>query len=213
MLSIVAAQSDIGAELVRLIPTLLWVILIATLALVLRKPIRDQLLPRLGGVKAFGVELTFLRESLDQAAAKAPVNVSVEDRSQVTRRAQRIRDVLQGGRILWVDENPLNNLPERRSLQSMGIHVDIARDDQEAFALLSANRYDVIISEMEHGGEEEWGSEFLAEVRRREVYTWAVFYVLNFDPSLGIPGYAFGMTNRPDHLLHYIMDILERERS
>lgn len=141
------------------------------------------------------------------------MDVSVADRSQVTRRAQRIRDVLQGGRILWVDENPFNNLPERRSLQSMGIHVDIATDDQEAFALLSGGRYDVIISEMAHSGEEEWGSRFLTDVRGRGVYTWTVFYVLNFDPSRGIPGYAFGMTNRPDHLLHYIMDILERERS
>lgn len=55
------AQSDVGTELIRLIPTFMWVTLIATLALVLRRPIRDQLLPRLGGVKAFGVEITFLQ--------------------------------------------------------------------------------------------------------------------------------------------------------
>jgi CheY-like chemotaxis protein len=208
----VTTDPDIGTELVRVIPTVLWIGLIATVAVLLRRPIRDQLLPRLGGVKAFGVELTFLQESLDQAAAKAPVNVSVEDRSQVMRRAQRIRDVLQGARILWVDENPLNNLPERRSLQSMGIHVDVATDAEEAFALLSANGYDALISEMEHGGVEDWGRQFLAEIRKRQIHTWTVFYLLDFDPSRGIPGHAFGMTNRPDHLLHYIMDILERER-
>jgi hypothetical protein len=204
---------DVAAELIRLIPTLMWIVLIATVAFLLRKPIRDQLLPRLGGVKAFGVEFTFLQESLDEAAAKAPVDISLKDRSQVMRRARRVRDVLQGALILWVDENPLNNLPERRSLQSLGIQVDIAREAEEAFALLSANGYHAIISEMEHGGVEDWGERFLTEIRKRGVYRWTVFYLLEFDPSRGIPAYAFGMTNRPDHLLHYIMDILERERS
>ncbi len=31
--------------------------------------------------------------------------------------------------------------------------------------------------------------------------------------AAGTPAYAHGMTNRPDHLLHNVMDILERERS
>jgi CheY-like chemotaxis protein len=206
-------ESDVASELVRLIPTVMWIGLVLTLAFMLRKPLRDQLLPRLGGVKAFGVELNFLQESLDKAAEKAPVNISPGDRSQVMRRAQRIRDVLEGARVLWVDENPFNNLHERRSLQWMGVHVDIARDEEEALTQLSADGYDAIISEMKHGGVGDWGSRFLAELRRRGVHTWTVFYVLEFDESQGIPPYAFGMTNRADHLLHYIMDILERDRS
>jgi CheY-like chemotaxis protein len=204
---------SLAAELVRLIPTLLWIALVVVLVLVLRKPLREQLLPRLGGVKAFGVELTFLQETLEKAADKAPVDVSVEDRSQVMRRARRIREVLQGAHVLWVDENPLNNLPEQRSLQWLGIHVDTARNEDEAFTLLSTDRYDVVISEMEHGGVDNWGSQFLAQLRKRGIYTWTVFYAFDFQPSRGIPPHAFGMTNRPDHLLHYVMDILERERS
>jgi CheY-like chemotaxis protein len=204
--------ADIAVELVRLIPTVLWIGFVLALLFLLRKPIRDELLPRLGGVKAFGVELTFLKESLQQAANKQAVTISENDRSQVMRRAQRIIDVLRGARVLWVDDNPENNHFELRSLQSLGIDVEIARSTNDALALLSAGQYDAVISDMKREGVPDEGIRFLNELRNRGIYTWTVFYAGAFDPSRGTPPHAFGMTNRPDHLLHYVMDILERER-
>ena len=42
--------------------------------------------------------------------------------------------------------------------------------------------------------------------------TPVIFYIGIFDPKLGIPGGAFGITNRPDELLHLVLDALERKK-
>ena len=34
--------------------------------------------------------------------------------------------------MLWVDDRPENNLYERRALEALGIHIDLANDSQEA---------------------------------------------------------------------------------
>jgi len=40
-----------------------------------------------------------------------------------------------------------------------------------------------------------------------------IFYIGYPDPSKGVPPHAFGITHRPDELLHLIMDALERVKS
>ena len=40
--------------------------------------------------------------------------------------------------------------------------------------------------------------------------TPVIFYVGVFEPERGVPGQAFGITNRPDELLHLTLDALER---
>jgi hypothetical protein len=39
-----------------------------------------------------------------------------------------------------------------------------------------------------------------------------VFCILNLDPGRGTPGDAVGITNRPDELIHLVLDGLERVR-
>jgi hypothetical protein len=39
-----------------------------------------------------------------------------------------------------------------------------------------------------------------------------IFYVGEFDPGRGLPPFAFGLTNRPDELLHLILDVLARRK-
>jgi hypothetical protein len=40
--------------------------------------------------------------------------------------------------------------------------------------------------------------------------TFGIFYVGVFAPARGVPPQAFSMTNRPDDLLHLILDALEK---
>ena len=42
--------------------------------------------------------------------------------------------------------------------------------------------------------------------------TAVVFYVGRVDRAAGVPAGSFGITNRPDELLHLVMDALERCR-
>jgi len=204
---------EVTVELIKLIPSVLWILFVAISVAVFYKPIRRELLPRMSGFKAFGVEATFTREELDRAIEKQAAQVSENDRSQVLRRAQRVIPVLQGAQILWVDDNPDNNIYERRILRSLGVFVDLARSTGEALSMLQQTTYDAVISDMARGGVPDEGLKFLTEMRKRGLYRWTIFYVGRVDWERGTPPYAFGITNRPDHLLHYVLDVLERERS
>lgn len=206
-------RSELMVELVRLIPSVLWILFVAILIGIFYRPIRYELLPRMSGFSAFGVEVTLIREELDRAIEDQEVQVSKNDRVQVLRRAQRVASVLRGAQVLWVDDNPDNNNYERGVLQSLGIVVDLARSTDKALAMLRSKKYDAVISDMERDGVEDEGQRFVSKMLEQELYRWTTFYVAGFDPSRGVPSYVHGMTNRPDHLLHNVMDILERERS
>jgi CheY-like chemotaxis protein len=206
-------DSDVAVEVIRILPSILWIVFFAVLVALFQKPIREQLLPRLGGFSAFGVSLTFLREELDRAVEQRTAQVSQGDRSLVLRRAQAVADALQDGQILWVDDEPENNAYERRILRSFGVLIDPARSTDEALAMLRGGQYHAVISDMTRGGAPHAGLQLLEHMREEGLYRWFIIYAGHFDPAKGIPPYVFGMTDRPDHLLHYVMDVLERERS
>jgi hypothetical protein len=159
-----------------------------------------------------------------------------------------IGPVLVGARVLWVDADPSGNYRERRALQGMQIHVDLARTVAEATDLLTEPEaaYHAIIS---HIGEEgvafdllTWlaAQEAAAEAAAKEEQATPILrrmlgrpspsraprpdviaYVLkraepvtyNGFPHQQVPEGVFGVTNRPDELLHLTMDVLERRRS
>ena len=75
---------------------------------------RDEIARLLSSVKLLGgIEFTF-RVQLDDAIDKrAPNTVSDADRTRVLRRATRDVATTVGARILWVDNTPDGNLPER----------------------------------------------------------------------------------------------------
>jgi CheY-like chemotaxis protein len=203
---------EIVVELIRLVPSLLWILLIAVLLAVFYKPIRQDLLPRLSGFKAFGLEVALLREQLDQAITKQGAQVGERERAQVLRRAGRLTPTMQGAQILWVDDNPDNNEYERRILHSLGTSVDMARTSADALSLLSQKRYELVISDMERNGVADEGQRFLEDMRNRGYSLRLIYYIGRLDPEKGVPAYAFGITNRPDTLLHLVLDALERDR-
>jgi CheY-like chemotaxis protein len=152
--------------------------------------------------------------------------LGMNERSLISKRAQRTADVLQGAHILWVDDHPENNTNERNILYSFGMLVDLADSTDKAMSMLKTKkngrqRYDVIISDMKRveKGEDkpQAGEELLRRIKEKAeefniIDIPVIFYAGGFDRRRGIPPYAFGMTNRPDDLLHYIMDVLERQR-
>jgi CheY-like chemotaxis protein len=204
---------DIAVELIKLVPSALWIVFVAILIAVFYKPIKRDLLPRMSGFRAFGVELAFVQEELNQAIDKQDAEVSMDDRSQVLRRAQRVAPVLRGARILWVDDNPDFNTYERSMLQSLGILVDIALSTDKALEMLRRTEYHAVISDMKREGVADEGLQFVEKMRQQGLYRWTILYIGSLNRLKGTPPYVFGITNRPDHLLHYVMDVLERERS
>jgi len=207
---------EVGERLLDLVPTVLWILFLLGLLLAFRRPIREQLLPRLTGVKALGVEVAFAHENLEIAASKVfreqHIRIGRRDLTQVLRRATRLQEAIRGAQILWVDDNPRNNQAERRVLSDIGIHVDLARNTSRALNLLRERLYDVVLSDRSRNGVEDEGERMLLEMRDLRIETQVVFYVGDFDPKRGTPAHAFGITNRPDHLIHFVLDVLDRER-
>ncbi len=50
----------------------------------------------------------------------------------------------EGGRVLIVEDNPVNRELARAMLQAMGIHADVASDGHEAVEILRARDYDLV---------------------------------------------------------------------
>lgn len=204
-------EQVIVTEGIKILPELLWLGFVASILLANRRRIVDELFPNLSGVKAFGFEFTFLKSELDRAVVKHAAQVSEGDRSQVLQRASRHAPVLRGARGLWVDDEPANNAAEQKILRKFGVEIDLARSTDEALTLLHRHSYDVVTTDMEREGMADAFSRLIDLMRQEKVYRWTVIYTLDFDPARGLPPYAFSMTNRPDHVLHSVMDAIERE--
>ena len=182
---------------------------------------KDPLLERLSGgvkeVEAFGVRISFvenqLRATFSEAAASGAgrwqdANAALPS---IRSRLEAIGRFISGARALWLDEgHPSSNLYERRTLQTLGVSVDMVQTPEEARTLLKIACYDVVISEMRRGDDNTAGLKFATELHETPHAPSLVFYILNLDRSRGTPAYAHGITNSPTELIHMVLDVLER---
>ena len=207
-----------ATELVKLIPSLLWFFFAVAIFCIFYKSIRYELLPNLIGLKAIGVELSFIKDSIEAALAlaeKSPqwkVEVPPADKEQALNRAKRHLKIFRDTQILWVDDHPENNLNERRMFRQLRCEIDIAKSTKEAIEMLKNCGYDLIISDMARGDKATAGLEFLTQFREIDRTSPVIFYIGVVDAKKGIPAQAFGITNRPDELLHLTLDALERKK-
>jgi CheY-like chemotaxis protein len=211
-------MDTVAVELVRLLPELLWFALAVALIYALWQPIRHELLPNLVNMKAGGIELSFLREAMDRAvelAEKSPkwhIVVPPKCRERVLRRARRAAAVVKGGEVLWIDDDHSNNRNERRMLRQLDVAVTTVANTDEALAALQEGEFDLVLSDMGRGAQPAAGLALLPALKERGREVPVIFYVGNLEPERGVPPGAFGITNRPDELLHLILDALERVR-
>ena len=112
--------------------------------------------------------------------------------------------------MLWVDDDPSGNRSERRMLQAFGVMIDTVTTNDQARAMLERHHYDVVISDIKRTAGES-GLAFAEQIAPPSPLAKPlIFYVTTLEP--GTPPHAFAITNRPDHLLHYVIDVLARWR-
>lgn len=210
-------MSTLEVELVKVIPSILWFLLFITALAVFYRPLRYELLPNLTGFSAMGVQVSFIRDSMDAAielAQKSPqwnVEVSSAEKDQVLRRARKHLSIFRDAQILWVDDHPENNLNERRMFRQLRVEVDIAKTTEEALGMLKGGNYDLVLSDISRDQDATAGLKFLSQLKQEQP-TPVIFYVGVADTEKGVPAQAFGITNRPDELLHLTLDALERKK-
>ena len=136
----------------------------------------------------------------------------VFDASTCLRRARINREALEGAALLWLDDHPAGNAWERALLRGFGTVITSVETTKSALACLDSESYDVVVSDMARPGDPKEGLAAIPEIRAYGGGIPLVFYIGNYDPAGGVPPRASGITNRPDELVHLLLDVLERKR-
>jgi CheY-like chemotaxis protein len=198
-------------ELIKISPGLIAVTLAVVVFVANYKELR-ALLSRTTKFKGLGIEVEFTAHSLDNAIEAQKVAVSPEDRKGVLQRLQILAPWLRDMRLLWVDDNPENTRNERALLDRLGARVTTVKTSAEAERELRENDYLLVITDIKRENKETEGLEFVKRMVTSKTYRWTIAYVGTDQWDHARPPYLFGITNRPDHLMHLICDVVERER-
>ncbi|MCB8879459.1 response regulator [Acidisoma cellulosilytica] len=112
-------------------------------------------------------------------------NVQIED---VVRSVESAVNLVQEGAnnplILWVDDNPMNNIYERQALESVGIRFVLSEDTTDALNILSRQSFGAMISDMGRREGPQEGYALLDSLRARGDNT---------------PLFFFASSNAPEH--------------
>jgi CheY-like chemotaxis protein len=221
-----------AADLIRAVVGVLWVGLAAAAIVILRNVIRARggSLTRLG-LGPSGVTMEFAEAKLDEAVRGSTTAdqraVGQAAKRSVLDRLQRNAELLSRARILWADDHPEYNTAIVDLLRRFRATVETPRTNEHALALMQANRYDVVISDVARDAEGP-GSDMKGLELAEAVYgRWGMrvlLFTARFNPAT-VPGKTdgerlalveivrrcvFGITNRIDEALHLILDVLER---
>ena len=206
-------------EFVRTLPNCLLVFLIVAFALAFRRHL-SELVSRLTRFGAFGVEVEFgqqAKEQLRQAIhSYTPGDGIVDDAKlqAILKRAERLQDLLNGVRILWVDDYPFANANIHRFLNGFGVVIDNARDTKDALAAIewASSAYEVVISDMNRDGNGRAGLDLIDGIRNLKSTKPVILFVANLNPDLGVPAGARTITDDVGELIHHIFDVIEQTR-
>jgi hypothetical protein len=223
------SATEVKVAFIGLLPQLFWAVVATIALLLLWKPV----VKLLDEGRISKVDVGIIQIEIAQAAIAA---IKDSDRKgipdtpatfkPIADRAKMIQNKLIGSFILWVDdENPSQNVQERRALESFGIHFDLASSTDEAIRWLDRARYDAVISDVSRPPESTnnvpcfssplpagAGCVMAAKMHQRygDKMPPTIFYSANFPESAGTPPYGFGVTNRVDRLFQLVFDALER---
>jgi CheY-like chemotaxis protein len=119
--------------------------------------------------------------------------------------------------VLWVDDNPDNNVIERQSMAAYNIEFVLARSTREAVFQLQTHEhgFDAIVSDMGRPPDPRAGYTLLDLVRSGGNHTPFFIYAGSRDPSHvaeTLRRGAQGTTNRGDELLTMLLQALKLDR-
>lgn len=213
-------NQEIWIEIIKVIPSFLWVAFAFVTLFLVYEPLVNHLLPYVSSLRIGNVEIFLGRfeQSLDRVieiAEKNPqwqVEVPDEAKEQVIRRIRRHWDLLQGSRVLLFDDRPDTLVNEISMLQQLDMQVETVTSVSEAREKLKTAHFDLLVSDIARPEGQSNGIATLQTLHDYHPDIPAIFYVGNFNAKDGVPAGAFGITNRPDELVHLMLDILERKR-
>ncbi|MFD0449508.1 CHAT domain-containing protein [Rhodococcus aetherivorans] len=146
----------------------------------------------------------------DEHRAHEEISELVESLGQ-ERRSEKSRKL-----VLWVDDNPDNNVYERRSMAAYNINFVLALSTGKALAELRKQQFDAIISDMGRPPDPRAGYTLLEALRDSGDQTPYFIYAGSRDPEHvreALTRGAQGTTNRPDELLEMMLQTVSSPRT
>jgi len=204
------AASDL-IEVLKALPAILWVGVAVLVVVLFRKPILARL-PALSSIELPGGVKAQFDAAISEASASRNETLPPDRRSRLERRIERDADVLRAARLLWVDDDHRTTEPERAALAALGVMVETVASSDAAYERLDQSRFDAALSDMARGADNEAGAVFAKILHGRHPSIPVILYVGRVDESRGTPPFVFGIADRPDQLIHLVIDALERRR-
>jgi CheY-like chemotaxis protein len=177
--------------------------------------------------KGAGLEASFKRKQAEVVAALSAAAASKpnEDntRESIAKEAMIAADVVaevvtprtirraSRSTVLWVDDNPNNNIYARKPLEALGVSLVLAQSTDEALKKISRQRFDAIISDMGRPPDSRAGYTLLDKLRSSGDKTPFIIYAGSRDPehvkeSRGHG--AIGCTNNANELFEMVLSAL-----
>lgn len=173
-------------------------------------------------LKGAGFEASMKRK---QAEATAALAVAAASRSDTGATPEGVASIVaeavtpkvirqaEKSTILWVDDNPDNNIYERRALEALDISFVLALSTEEALEKIRRQHFNAIISDMGRTHDSQAGYTLLDKLRSSGHRTPFIIYASSRAPEHVAESKrrsALGCTNRPDELFEMVLSAIGR---
>jgi CheY-like chemotaxis protein len=143
-------RHQLGLELVKAAPRLFLALLVLVIVLWLREPI-TALMERSTKIGIGPVSIEAAQATLKTAKLKPSAEPSAHfSEAQVQKLTELYGSLLEeapAARVLWVDDNPANNIPLVDFLEFMGVEVVVARSTPDALQRLEERSFEAVVSD------------------------------------------------------------------
>jgi CheY-like chemotaxis protein len=155
---------------------------------------------RVGGV----VDIEMMVATVAEGESKTIPQARLES---VARQYDAVQSRLPGLRVLWVDDEPANNVAERQLLRHLGVVVQTALGTAEALDHLGRDDFDLILTDIGRADPDDSGTEMAVRIRRLDIRTPIVGYIGEVDQSRPHPAGFRALVDYPDDLLREVMNV------
>lgn len=188
------------------LPQVLALLVLVVLGYVKRAQL-GAILARISSVKVAGVELSLSVAELRDAK---PGKLDHKSADRLQTRLEAMRPLLLGRRVLWVDDHPANNAPERRLLRKAGLDVVSTLSTQEGLEELRRDTFDVAITNGKRDNNSDAGAAFARAARAVAPRLPVLAYVGTMEPQRPVPACFAAITDQPAEIIQLVLDRLER---
>jgi CheY-like chemotaxis protein len=173
--------------LISLLQVILWPLIILSILLYLRGPLKkfldnlNEFTFKFGSVEATARRQLQVGIALGAANVEQKVDSKASTEQEIARLVNQLvtpqtSRQLEGTIAIWVDDKPLNNTYQRNALEALGIRFAICTSTEDALKELRSKRFDLIISDMGRPSDSRAGYTLLEEVKKMNIAAPFIIY-------------------------------------